>query len=350
MIMSSGRIVIYGAGNNGLRMLHFLRLFGIKPDCFCQTKTENENQVEGIPVISVMELHTIQEKLIILIAIGNVEISRQIRMHLNSVFLDRANVIECGSFLERIKNIDMSPMGGHCVLCNSHVEAFSSGGIAGIENVRLFKEHHIIGGGFRNNYQCPVCGGVDRERWQLWVLSKYTGIFSEKCRVLHFAPEPHVSAYIAANPECEYYTGDIVRGWAMHYTDILDIQYKDGVFDYVIMNHVLEHIVDIGKAMAEVKRVLKPDGKLVISFPICTDIDTLELPNVTTDKERLEIYGQEDHVRLFGRDYLDQIRRFGFEISVYTPKECCAPEEVERYGFIEDDVLMICRKDIRHAL
>ncbi|MBR3623627.1 MAG: class I SAM-dependent methyltransferase [Selenomonadaceae bacterium] len=224
------------------------------------------------------------------------------------------------------------------------MEKFTTGGAENAERSRLFLEHHIIGGGYRKNFQCPLCGGVDRERWQLWVLSKYTEIFRESCRILHFAPEPHISEFIAANPNCDYYTGDIIQGRAMHVTDILNIQYKDETFDYVIMNHVLEHIEDMGKAVSEVKRVLKPAGKLILSFPICADCDTLELPNVKTPEERLQYYGQEDHVRLFGRDYLKIIEGFGFNATVYSPKECCDNEEISRYGFIEDDVLMVCEK------
>ncbi len=87
---------------------------------------------------------------------------------------------------------------------------------------------------------------------------------------------------------------------------------------------------------------MKPTGKLIISFPICTDQDTIEYPFVTTDEKRIEYYGQRDHVRLFGRDYLEKISGFGFNIEEYIPKECCSQKDIERYGFIEDDVLMIC--------
>lgn len=342
--MFFSKIVIYGAGDFGQRLYHFLCSLGVSVDCFCQTEAESGKCIERLPLISTQELYAMQGNLLIFLAIGNAEVSQQIRLHLNSIFLDCATVIECARFIGMNDIGNDCPRKGYCVLCNSRVDAFSPGGVAGIENVQLFKEHHIIGGGWRENYACPRCGGVDRERWQLWVLSRYTGIFREKCCVLHFAPEPHLSKYIAANLKCEYYTGDIVRGRAMHYTDILDIQYKDKTFDYVIMNHVLEHITDVKKAMAEVKRVLKQNGKLVLSFPICTDMDTLELPDVMTEEERLEHYGQKDHVRLFGRDYLERVKAFGFEVSVYTPKKCCTQEEVDRYGFIEDDILMICEK------
>ncbi len=339
--MRDEKIIIYGAGEYGKRLLHFLRSLGVEVDYFCQTEADAGMYVEEIPVVSFAALSKMEEPLQILIAMANKEVSRKIKMRLNGVFLEQADVRDCGPLLEKDHEDNCSPK-GYCLLCSTPIESFCAGGFAEAEKIKVFREHHVIGGGWRATFQCPICGSIDRERWQLWVLSKYTGIFRDKCRVLHFAPEPHLSVFIAANPDCDYYTGDIVPGRAMHQTDIMDIQYKENTFDYVIMNHVLEHIPDMNIAMAEVKRVLKPDGKLVLSFPICADQDTLELPGVMTAAERLEKYGQEDHVRLFGRDYLERIKAFGLDVNTYSPKECCTQEEVARYGFIEDDVSIIC--------
>ena len=58
----------------------------------------------------------------------------------------------------------------------------------------------------------------------------------------------------------------------------------------------------------------------------------------------MEYYGQEDHVRLFGRDYVQQVEFFGFKVSVYTPNEMLNEADVKRNGLINDDVLMICNK------
>lgn len=335
--------VIYGAGNYGQRVYHFLKSLGVPIGFFCQTYVEEGKTILGLPVVSFTDLLSTEDEFLFFLGIANKEVCKQIRTRVNSVFQDRASVIECDSFLEDDCFVD-GDVGGYCNLCSRHVKAFSPGGLSGIEKVNLFKEHHIIGGGYRKNFSCPVCGGVDRERWQVWVLSKYTKIFSESCRVLHFAPEEQLAKYISANPDCDYYSGDIIRGRALHQINIMDIPYKDNIFDYVIMNHVLEHLIDMKSAMSEVKRVMKPDGKLILSFPICTDQDTIELPYITTGEERLEYYGQEDHVRLFGKDYLQIICNFGFSVHVYTPNECCSSDDIERYGFIDDDVIMICDK------
>lgn len=338
------KIIIYGAGVYGKSLLRFLLGMGVQVDCFCQTESSRDNLVDGLSVISFADLCKMEEKKRIFIALRDKTTSRKIKLWLTAVFMDNVSVIECGSFIDGNNILYNCKTGeGYCTLCCKPVE-FIAGGGAEVKDIKLFQEHHIIGGGYRDNYKCPVCGSVDRERWQFLVLTKHTGIFRDRCRVLHFAPEPRLSEYIAANPGCDYYTGDIELGRAMHQTDILDIQYKDSVFDYVIMNHVLEHIENMELAMSEVKRVLKPDGKLILSFPICVDMDTFELKKTLTRKQRLEYYGQEDHVRLFGRDYVQRVEFLGFKVSVYTPNEMLNEADVKRNGLINDDVLMICNK------
>ncbi len=45
------------------------------------------------------------------------------------------------------------------------------------------------------------------------------------------------------------------------------IPFSDASFDLVICHHGLEHIPEVEKTLAEVGRVLKPDGRLVVSVP-----------------------------------------------------------------------------------
>ena len=104
----------------------------------------------------------------------------------------------------------------------------------------------------------------------------------------------------------------------------------------------MEHIPDTLQAFSELKRVLKPDGKIIISFPICTDMKTYEDPSITTPEGRLKAFGQSDHVRLFGTDYREIVEGYGLDVKVYSPQERLTPGEVERYALIPDDVIMIC--------
>lgn len=47
--------------------------------------------------------------------------------------------------------------------------------------------------------------------------------------------------------------------------DIQDMPYEDESFDVIIARHMLYHVPDIDKALSEVKRVLKPDGRFYVS-------------------------------------------------------------------------------------
>jgi SAM-dependent methyltransferase len=50
--------------------------------------------------------------------------------------------------------------------------------------------------------------------------------------------------------------------------DISDIPVEDGRFDRVLFNQVLEHLPEPEKALNELHRVLKPDGRLFCSVPL----------------------------------------------------------------------------------
>lgn len=227
-----------------------------------------------------------------------------------------------------------------CILCENKLNKFLPSGI----DEEIFKKHYIIGGGYRRNVVCPYCGSNDRERWLYYVLKNKTDISKLSGRILHFAPERGVVNYIKQNNKIDYYTCDIVPGKAMHVVDITDIQYKDNIFDYVICNHVMEHIVDEEKAVFEIKRVLKNNGKWIFSFPICTDMETYEDETIVTPKDRLKKYGQEDHVRLYGYDYFNRFQGYGLELQVMSPEIELNAESIKQYGFIKDDVIIIAQK------
>lgn len=171
----------------------------------------------------------------------------------------------------------------YCLICNSNFNGFEP---AGLQN-EIFEKYHITGGGYRENCICPFGESSDRERWLYYIVKNRTNIESLKGRILHFAPEKWISKLIKMNSNIDYYTGDINSENAMHVTDITDIQYKDETFDYVISNHVMEHVLDEEKAVSEIKRVLKPSGKWIFSFPICKDIETYEDSSIVNLEDRL---------------------------------------------------------------
>ena len=284
--------IIYGAGMYGKLLLEHFSCEGIAVDYFVQTNEPMDNKINGIEVISFARLIQIEEEIEVLLAIKNPKVLNEIKGMFLEGGRENIKIFNMVSFIDdnlMRRSSDISLNGNrYCIICKNKFFDFQPGGI----NEEIFSKYHIIGGGYRENFECPICKNIDRARWLYYVVEKKTDICNMKGRVLHFAPEASLSELIKENEKIDYYTGDIVAGKAMHVTDITDIQYKDNTFDYVISNHVMEHIPDEEQAVSEIKRVLKKDGKWIFSFPICTDIETYEDKTIVEPEERLKKYGQ----------------------------------------------------------
>lgn len=226
---------------------------------------------------------------------------------------------------------------GYCNLCGHTVLYWNQNG-----EENLTTHPHIIGAGLREG-KCPCCGGVDRNRWVEYVLENYTDIYLGRYKsVLHFAPENGIFKHLSRSRGLDYYPCDL-RPVFEYQVDITAIPFKDHKFDYIIANHILEHIPDLHQAISELKRCVKTDGTLVISFPIATDTDTFEDASVVTEHDRRVTFGQEDHVRLFGNDYKKLLEQEGLKVRVYTPNQILHPDVIRYFNFIEDDVVMLCQ-------
>lgn len=246
--------------------------------------------------------------------------------------------MKCGEFKKQ--NLDTGLTDHYCILCNSQIDSFFPGGYSG----DFFRNKKIIGGGYRENVICPNCRSMDRERWCYYVMQKYTDIFQKTSTILHFAPERRIADILQKNEKADYYKCDLYKAGDIHKCDITDIQFRDHFFDYIIVNHVLEHVKNEAAAINELKRVLKEDGKIILSFPVCPDMKTYEDDRIVDEAGRLRAFGQEDHVRIYGKDFLERLSQYGLNIKVYTPCQELEKGEIEKYGFISDDILMVCSK------
>lgn len=61
------------------------------------------------------------------------------------------------------------------------------------------------------------------------------------------------------------YLGDLARVMNYEVVNAVDIPYADNSFDAVVANYMLYHVPDRTRAIAEIRRVLKPDGILFAS-------------------------------------------------------------------------------------
>ena len=165
-------------------------------------------------------------------------------------------------------------------------------------------------------YQCPACGCNDRDR-HLWLYMNAVGIAPQVrgARVLHLAPETHLERRLQALEPADYVRGDLHPAKPGHVKlDAEHLPFDDGSFDLILCNHVLEHVGEPARALAEFRRVLGPKSLLIAQTPYAPLLaKTFELNEPVTPEFAKYFYGQEDHVRLFGADITDYFHAAGFQ-------------------------------------
>jgi SAM-dependent methyltransferase len=172
--------------------------------------------------------------------------------------------------------------------------------------------------------RCPHCDALERHRF-LW--RHLRSIVHAGDRVLHFAPESVIARNILEIPGVNYTAADLnpeslgaATGLSITRADITNQPWPDDSFDVAIISHVLEHVPDDAAAMNELRRVTTSQGLVVSQHPYDpARASTLEDPTVVAPDERVRMFGQADHVRMYGRDLPDRWQRAGFEIKLVFP-------------------------------
>jgi SAM-dependent methyltransferase len=230
-----------------------------------------------------------------------------------------------------------------CPFCYRPMSRFMPAGL----DIPVLYEKQVVGGGLRDNAQCLVCGSMDRERLVYLYLKHHTNIFKTSNKVLHVAPEPLLMRRFRKCTNLFYLTGDLKSPRADVKLDLTALPFADGTFDFVIDNHVLEHIPDDHMAMMEIYRVLKKEtGIAILQVPISLNLDcTFEDHTIVTDEDRLRVFGQKDHIRIYGKDYTERLANAGFKIKVFDWKTDNNLFSVNnRYGLIENETLFVAYK------
>lgn len=112
--------------------------------------------------------------------------------------------------------------------------------------------------------------------------------------------------------------GAVVDG--VRHEDVQGLSFADASFDLVTATEVFEHVEDDVAAFREIRRVLRPGGRLIFTVPIDLSRPTLER-TLKLDGRRVEILPPEYHAdargpvlahRNYGRDLPDRLRAAGF--------------------------------------
>ena len=214
----------------------------------------------------------------------------------------------------------------YCPICKSSVRSFLPFGRA--------KQ--------RPDAACPVCGCLERHRL-LWVfLQERTNLFQPvPKKMLHFAPEAGLDRRLQAIPALDYLSADLVDARAMEKIDISAIPYPDGSFDVIYCSHVLEHVPDDLSAMRELRRILNSDGWAALMVPI-EGQTTQEDPSIVDPMEREKLFGDREHVRLYGEDFQDRLVEAGFAVERFDADKVVGAENKIRFG-VKDRIIFYCQ-------
>jgi predicted SAM-dependent methyltransferase len=126
--------------------------------------------------------------------------------------------------------------------------------------------------------------------------------------------------------------------------DVTRLPFSADSFDAIYCSHVLEHVPDDAAAMAELHRVLRRPGWAILQVPVLREV-TDEDPTVITPEERLQRFGQQDHVRVYGLDYVDRLERNGFVVYVDDYVQRLPAARRTYLGLNPKENIYLCRKD-----
>lgn len=140
----------------------------------------------------------------------------------------------------------------------------------------------------------------------------------------------------------EYYSTDYVGEFLADYKfDITQIDQESETFDIILCYHILEHILDDKKAISELYRVLKPNGKIYIQTPYKEGM-IYEDSSIVLPEERKIHFGQEDHVRVYSiKGLKNRLEEIGFKVEVKTYN---SSDYDRHYGFISPETVLISTK------
>lgn len=197
----------------------------------------------------------------------------------------------------------------------------------------------------RNNALSPSTLSLERHRLIWLYLKNETDFFVKPKKMLHVAPEQAFYKRFKNQKNLDYTTTDLESPLADVKADICNLPFNDNDYDLVMCNHVLEHIPDDIKAMKEIYRILKPGGIAILQTPLDMNRTvTFEDDSIIDKKERAKIFGQYDHVRIYGTDFFERLRSVGFKVDEIDYSKNFTLEEIKKYSFLDGEIIPVCRK------
>ena len=197
----------------------------------------------------------------------------------------------------------------------------------------------------RKNALCPGTFSLERHRLLWLYLKKETDFFNSNNKILHFAPEQCFHKFFKSFFK-NYTTTDLNSPIVDIKADICNLPFNDNIYDYILCNHVLEHIYDDEKAMKEIFRVLNKNGIAILQVPIDIKSNLTQDGRDIDDKEvRSKLFGQYDHLRMYGLDYFKKLKKVGFNVKNIEYLSKLSKDEVEKFSLTNAGTIPVCIKD-----
>ena len=197
----------------------------------------------------------------------------------------------------------------------------------------------------RQNALCPGTLSLERHRLLWLYLDRKTNFLRDAIRVLHVAPEQVFYRKFKSFSHWDYTTTDLHSPLADVKADICALPFEDNTYDFILCNHVLEHIPNDLKAMEELYRVLKPGGTAILQVPLEEDREnTFEDNSITDHQERTRIFGQYDHVRIYGQDYYKRLQEVGFEAIPMDFIKEITEDDIQHFALPSERIPVVTKK------
>lgn len=145
----------------------------------------------------------------------------------------------------------------------------------------------------------------------------------------------------------DYTTTDLESPMADVKADICQLPFESNDFDVILCNHVLEHVPDDQRALKELFRVMKPGGMGIFQIPL--DINrknTFEDKSITDPKKRAKIFGQYDHVRIYGMDYFERLESCGFKVEKVDFTKTLSDAQITKYCLSKGELIPVVYKPL----
>jgi len=200
-------------------------------------------------------------------------------------------------------------------------------------------------GGIKKNVKCPGCSSLERHRLLWLYLKNELNIFTSEIKLLSVAPEYSIQKKLKGLNNIDYTCIDLESKLAIYKVDLTNIPFEDNNYDGIICYHVLEHIEDDSKAMSELFRILKPGGWAILQSPVDSNRQvTYEDFSIKSPTDRKKVFGQEDHVRIYGKDYSTRLKKAGFSVKEDTFVTTFSESEVETLRVDKSEMIYFCTK------